>query len=70
MDERVYRTTVEILLELDKMKPEEINSLRKEWLDELETRKNELKGFNRVKNYVNVVCDTAIDRVNRRIVVA
>ena len=34
MDERVYRMTEEILLELDKMKPEEINSLREEWLGE------------------------------------
>jgi hypothetical protein len=69
MDERVYRMTEEILLELDKMKPEEINSLREEWLGELENRRDELQCFVSVKNYVNVVCDTAIDRVNRRIAV-
>ena len=42
MDERVYRMTEEILLELDKMKPEEINSLREEWLGELENRSEKL----------------------------
>lgn len=70
MDERVAEMTKELLLEFDEMVPEEIDSLRKEWLEELENKKSEFKGFERVVCYVNAVCDVAISRANRKTVVA
>ena len=39
MDKRVAEMTKELLIEFDEMVPEEIDALRKEWLEELEKKK-------------------------------
>ena len=70
MDKRVAEMTKELLIEFDEMVPEEIDALRKEWLEELGKKKEDFKGFERVVRYVNAVCDVAISRANRKMAVA
>lgn len=70
MNEKLNEMTKELLLEFDGIAPEEINHLREEWLAELENRKSEFKGFERVTKYVNAICDVAIERAKRRMQVA
>ena len=59
--------TVELLKEMDDMLPENIENLRKEWFEKLEPGqiRNE-----KVDNYVNAVCDVAINRAKKRLAVA
>lgn len=63
----VERMTVELLKEMDDMLPENIENLRKEWFEKLEPGqiRNE-----KVDNYVNAVCDVAINRAKKRLAVA
>ena len=63
----VERMTVELLKEMDDMLPEDIENFRKEWFEKLEPGqiRNE-----KVDNYVNTVCDVAINRAKRRLAVA
>nr|DAV00757.1 MAG TPA: hypothetical protein [Caudoviricetes sp.] len=59
--------TVELLKEMDDMLPENIENFRKEWFEKLEPGqiRNE-----KVDNYVNAVCDVAINRAKKRLAVA
>jgi hypothetical protein len=63
----VERMTVELLKEMDDMLPENIENFRKEWFEKLEPGqiRNE-----KVDNYVNAVCDVAINRAKKRLAVA
>lgn len=63
----IERMTVELLKEMDDMLPEDIENFRKEWFEKLEPGqiRNE-----KVDNYVNAVCDVAINRAKRRLAVA
>ena len=63
----VEKITVELLKEMDDMSPETIENFRKEWFERLELRKIRNK---KVDNYVNAVCDVAINRAKRKMVVA
>ena len=63
----VERMTVELLKEMDDMLPENIENFRKERFEKLEPGqiRNE-----KVDNYVNAVCDVAINRAKKRLAVA
>lgn len=63
----IERLTMELLMEMDDMLPEAIENFRKEWFEKLEPGqiRNE-----KVDNYVNTVCDVAINRAKRRLAVA
>lgn len=63
----IERLTMELLMEMDDMLPEAIENFRKEWFEKLEPGqiRNE-----KVDNYVNAVCDVAINRAKRRLAVA
>lgn len=70
MNEKLDKMTEEFLLELDGIAPKEIEQIKIEWLKELTERKSELKDFESAINYVNAVCDVAINRAKRKMVVA
>ena len=70
MNEKLDEMTRELLLMFDGTDPEEIDRLRNEWLAELESRKSEFQKPDRVVDYVNVICDVAIEREKRRMQVA
>ena len=61
------RMTVELLKEMDDMSLEAIENFRREWFEKSE--QGEVRG-EEVDNYVNAVCDVAIDRAKRRMQVA
>lgn len=63
MDE-IRQLTVEILEQLDLMSPDEIESMREEWLSALSMKDKEQ--IERVEDYVNAVCDVGIIRVMKR----
>lgn len=64
----VEKLTIELLHEFDGMLPETIEELRTEWLEEIKAR--DAERFPRVENYVNAVCDVAIDRAKKKAQVA
>lgn len=70
MNNEIDALTMEILHAFDGMEPEEIDRVRKEWLAELDCRKSELEGSDKVADYVNAVTDAAINRAKRRMKVA
>ncbi len=70
MDEKLDEMTKEFLLKLDGIAPEEIKQIKTEWLKELTDKKSELKNFESAVNYVNAVCDVAINRAKRKMAVA
>lgn len=70
MNEKLDEMTRELLLMFDGTDPEEIDRLRNEWLAELESRKSELQKPDRVVDYVNAICDVAIERAKRIMQVA
>ena len=70
MNEKLDEMTRELLLAFDDADPEEIDRLRNEWLTELKSRKSELQKPDRAVDYVNAICDVAIERVKRRMQVA
>nr|DAN03128.1 MAG TPA: hypothetical protein [Caudoviricetes sp.] len=70
MNEKLDKMTKEFLLKLDGFVPKEIEQIKIEWLKELTERKSELKDFESAINYVNAVCDVAINRAKRKMVVA
>lgn len=63
----VERMTVELLKEMDDMLPENIENFRKEWFEKLEPGQSRNE---KVDNYVNAVCDVAINRAKKRLAVA
>lgn len=63
----VERMTVELLKEMDDMLPENIENFRKEWFEKLEPGQIQNE---KVDNYVNAVCDVAINRAKKRLAVA
>lgn len=70
MDEKLDEMTKEFLLKLDGIAPEEIKQIKTEWLKGLTDKKSELKNFESAVNYVNAVCDVAINRAKRKMAVA
>lgn len=70
MNEKLDEMTRELLLAFDGTDPEEIDRLRNEWLAELESRKSEFQRPDRAVDYVNAICDVAIERAKRRMKVA
>ena len=62
--------TKTFLNELEGMTPEEIEQLRIEWVEEIVNRKAELKSFENVTDYVNAICDVAVNRAKKRLAVA
>lgn len=70
MNEKLDEMTRELLLMFDGTDPEEIDRLRNEWLAELESRKSEFQRSDRAVDYVNAICDVAIERAKRRMKVA
>lgn len=63
----IERLTMELLMEMDDMLPEAIENFRKEWFEKLEP--GQIRD-EKVDNYVNAVCDVAINRAKRRLAVA
>ena len=63
----VERMTVELLKEMDDMLPENIENFRKELFEKLEPGQSRNE---KVDNYVNAVCDVAINRAKKRLAVA
>ena len=59
--------TVELLKEMDDMSPETIENFRKEQFKKLET--GQIRN-DKVDNYVNALCDVAINRAKRRLEVS
>ena len=63
----VERMTVDLLKEMDDLPPEATENFRREWFEKSEQGKVRSE---KVDNYVNVVCDVAIERANKRVQVA
>ena len=63
----VERMTVDLLKEMDDLSPEAIENFRREWFEKPEQGKVHSE---KVDNYINVVCDVAIERANKRVQVA
>ncbi|MBO5371977.1 MAG: hypothetical protein J6A75_04555 [Lachnospiraceae bacterium] len=60
----------ELLHEMDDMSAEVIEEIKDTWLEQLKIELNSTERFQRIEKFVNVVCDVAIDRANRKVVVA
>lgn len=63
----VERMTVDLLKEMDDLSPEAIENFRRECFEKPEQGKVHSE---KVDNYINVVCDVAIERANKRVQVA
>lgn len=62
------KLTIELLNELDGMSPEIIEEIRTEWIDQLKA--GDAERYQGVEDFVNAVCDVAIDRAEKRLEVA
>lgn len=59
----VEKMTAELLREMDDMSPETIENFRKDWFEKEKRKKLRSK---KVDNYVNALCDGAIARAKRK----
>lgn len=60
---KIEEMTKELLLTMDGFSPEEIEDFRKEWFEKEEPGKSRSK---LVDNYLNALCDVAIERAKRK----
>lgn len=60
--------TVEILKDMDGMSPEKIEDIRKQFNSKLQ--KEDPERYHRIEEYVNALCDVAINRAKKQIQVA
>ncbi len=59
----VEKMTAELLREMDDMSPETIENFRKDWFEKEKRKKLRSE---KVDNYVNALCDCAIARAKRK----
>lgn len=59
----VEKMTAELLREMDDMLPETIENFRKDWFEKEKRKKLRSE---KVDNYVNALCDRAIARAKRK----
>ena len=64
--EKTKEMAMEILATMDGMPPEDIEKIRTIWLKEIKKPEELEKRFPKVAEFVNNVCDTAIERAKRK----
>lgn len=58
------RIIIDILKDMEDMKPDAIEKLRKRFIDEMKAE--DMDRLKRVEEFVNTLCDTAVKRAKKR----